>query len=326
MKICLVGHLGNRPDEGVRKLAYCLANLLAKQHDIMTLNISCLTSWRKIRAFQPDIIHYILCPTGIGLVTAKIISLTYPKAKTVISAPQSAISAKAKWLSLFRPDIVLVQSYQSEKVFKLLGYRTQFLPNGVDIQKFTPVDVETKQKLRRKYGLPNDKFVILHMASFKKGRNLEVLKKLQLSNKHNQVLIVGRPSERGDEDVINELKEAGCLIWNDYFPNLEEVYGLSDCYIFPTVNKRNSIEMPLSVLEAMSCNLPVITTRFCALPRIFDEGGGFFFAEKEEDFFKWIEEIKKGNLEVKTREKVLPYSWNIVTKRLVGIYEKLIHN
>jgi glycosyltransferase involved in cell wall biosynthesis len=200
------------------------------------------------------------------------------------------------------------------------------LLNGVDIQKFTPVGVETKQELRRKYGLLNDKFVILHLASFKKGRNLEVLKKLQLSNKQNQVLIVGRPSEHGNEDVISELKDAGCLIWNDYFPNLEEVYALSDCYIFPTVNKRNSIEMPLSVLEAMSCNLPVITTRFGAIPRVFKEGNGFFFVEKEEDFFKGIEEIKKGNLEVKTREKVIPYSWKNIVKRLVEIYEQLSHN
>lgn len=73
----------------------------------------------------------------------------------------------------------------------------------------------------------------------------------------------------------------------------------------------------------MACNLPVITTRFGALPIIFEEGDGLLFAESEREFRNAIENIKDG-VEVKTREKVLSYSWNNIVGRLEEVYAKLI--
>ena len=101
---------------------------------------------------------------------------------------------------------------------------------------------------------------------------------------------------------------------------------LSDCYIFPVppASRRDSIEHPLSVMEAMACNLPIITTRFGALPRIFENGDGLFFAEKEEDFFDALEEIKNKTIEIKTRDMILPYSWENVIKKLYKIYSDLL--
>ena len=82
--------------------------------------------------------------------------------------------------------------------------------------------------------------------------------------------------------------------------------------------------MPLSVLESMSCNLPVITTKFGALPKVFEEGDGLFFVENEREIFMVLEKIKNTNMKVKTREKVLPYSWENIGKRLEKIYSNLI--
>ena len=36
--------------------------------------------------------------------------------------------------------------------------------------------------------------------------------------------------------------------------------------MFSTVDPKACIETPLSVLEALSCNIPVITTKFGSLP------------------------------------------------------------
>ena len=110
----------------------------------------------------------------------------------------------------------------------------------------------------------------------------------------------------------------------DYFKNIEEIYALSDCYIFPVI-KGGSILTPLSVLEAMSCNLPAITRDFEGLTRIFSEGNGLIYIEKDEDFICAMDMIKKG-IEVKTREKVLAYSWENVAQRLGGIYNELFYS
>lgn len=321
----MVGHFVESPDEGVRKVSHCLAQELPPKYEVLTLNISNPGSWAKIITFHPDIIHYILSPTTAGLIASKLFSLLGPKAKTIISAIHPDNLPQAKWLSLLRPGLILVQSLESEEMFRSLGYETCFLTNGVDTKKFVPVSDGQKRALRRKYGILEDKIVILHVASLKGQRNLEVLEKLQLLGSQYQVIIVGRPSERRDERLATGLKEAGCLVWTQYFSKIEEIYALADCYVFPTPpgNKRVCIETPLSVLEAMSCNLPVITTKFGALPRIFEAGDGFIFTEKEKDFFSGIKKIRNGDLEVKTREKVLPYSWENIGQKLEQIYERL---
>jgi glycosyltransferase involved in cell wall biosynthesis len=271
LKVCLVGHFVKNPDEGVRNVTNHIAHGLERNGvEVRKINISSFASWREIKVFNPDVIHYILSPTFIGFINTKFLSFMQSNAKSVISAVHTAIP-NWKFLSLFRSDIVLIQSYESEKVFKSIGCQTFFLPNGVDINKFKSIDDKTKQKLIKKYDIPSDKFIILHLASLKKERNLGIFSNLQ-QYEDNQVVIVGRAGEKMDEKVFRELKNAGCIVWTGYFPNLEEIYTLSDCYVFPTIDKKACIETPLSVLEAMSCDLPVITTKFGALHRLFEGG------------------------------------------------------
>lgn len=321
MKICLVGHHVEQPDEGVRKITYYLARELARRHEVMALDIWAAKTWADIRAFHPDIIHYMLSPTLGGLAVAKLLSFAHRPAATVMAAPHPDLACLGRLASLFSPDLLLVQAEDSERVFRSLGYRTQFLPNGVDVERFMPASEATKERLRDKYNIKNDRFVILHVGSAKRGRNLQVMQTLQRDD--NQVLIVGRPSEEEDSRLTGELEHWGCIVWTDYLPQVEEVYALSDCYIFPTTDRRYCVEMPLSVLEAMSCNLPVIATRFGALPRAFEEAEGLVFVDKEEDLIQELRSLKEG-VEIGTRHKVLPYAWPNIVHRIHDIYQQLV--
>ena len=76
-------------------------------------------------------------------------------------------------------------------------------------------------------------------------------------------------------------------------------------------------------MEGMSCNLPVITRDFDGLTRIFSEGDGLIYAKDDEDFIRAIDRIEKG-MEVKTREKVLPYSWKNIGMELDEIYNEIL--
>ncbi len=321
MKICLVGHHDPRPDEGVRKITYHLGQELEKRHPLMRAGITELGSWHAIRSFQPDIFHFVLSPTIQGLVAAKLLSLAHRPAAAVVSAPHPHLRSMGWLASWFRPDLLLVQAEDSERRFRSLGFKTQFLPNGVDTSRFVPVDASTKERLRNKYDVDTGKFVILHVGAPNRGRNLRSMHSLQ--DDDVQVLVVGRASERGDPSLASELRRIGCLVWTEYLSNLEEVYALSDCYVFPTTSRRHCVEMPLSVLEAMSCNLPVVTTRFGALPRAFEEGDGLIFADGEEDFAAGVERVKAG-LRPDTRAKVLPLDWASIVDQLEQAYSDLL--
>ena len=321
MRICLVGHHVDHPDEAVRKITYHLAQELARRHDVLRVNVWDVTSWRGIREFKPKIIHFVLSPTLQGLAVAKVLSLAQRSAATVVSAPHPDLSSLGRMASWFKPDLVLVQAEDSERRFRSLGFRTEYLPNGVDTAKFVSVDSSTKKHLKEKYGIDTDRFVILHVGAVNRGRNLESLQRVQGGDV--QVLIVGRASERGDARLATELTQSGCLVWTHYVACLEQIYALSDCYVFPTNNRRYCVEMPLSVLEAMSCNLPVVTTRFGALPRAFEEGDGLIFADGDERLAAGVERVRAG-LRTATRDQVLPLDWAGVVSQLKQAYSDLL--
>lgn len=320
MKICVVGHHVDEPDEGVRKIAHQLALELARRHQVLKLDITDVKNWVCIRAFHPDVIHFVLSPTLQGLAAAKVLSLAHRPAPTVMSAPHPDVRHLGRFAALFRPDLTLVQAEDSETRFRSLGFRTKFLPNGVDIARFAPVNSRTKKRLKEQHGIDHHSFVILHVGPVKRERNLRVL--LPLQGDENQVVIVGRPSDNEDPKLIDELRRGGCIVRSHYLPHMEEIYGLADCYVFPATGRRHCIEMPLAILEAMACNLPVVTTRFGAVPRVFEQGDGLLFADDADDVVRGVREVKNGVV-TRTHDKVLPYAWHNLVTSLERIYEEL---
>jgi len=334
MRICIIGEHSGYLDEGLRNITHYLTKELSKHHQIMRLDtkkIFSLTFWRDIKNFEPQIIHYTSGPSIKSFIIVRILALG-SNAKTIISAPHPTFSSFSKKLiPLFKPDLILVQSYETAKMFTNFGCEIEFLPNGVDTKKFAPVSKNAKEKLREKYGIEKNKFVILHVGHLTKVRNLQIFNKIQ--SESNQIVIVASSRDKFylrfgryikvDKNLCRILKERGCKIWRSYFENVNEIYALSDCYIFPTI-RGYSILLPLSVLEAMACNLPVITFKFGALPSVFNEGNGLIYVDDEDDFISLIEHIKNANMNVKTREKVLPYSWENVGKKVEEIYYRLL--
>lgn len=321
----MVGDFSDNLDEGYKNITFHITNELSDHHKIMKLNIKEIFSidfWKDVRNLDfPRVVHHLTAPTLRSFVVLKILAFYWRDAKTITSALYPQLSSLPKrFIPLFKPDLILTQSYESDRMFRDLGCRTRFLSNGVDTEKFVPVTKNVKEKLREKYGIERDKFVVLHVGHLMKRRNLKIFERIQSEN--NQVVIIGSKYMRTDQKIYQHLKTIGCIVYLGYFKNIEEIYALSDCYIFPVI-KGGSILTPLSVTEAMSCNLPVITRDFDGLTRIFSEGDGLIYIEKDEDFLRAIDRIKNG-MEVKTREKVLPYSWKNIAIELEEIYNEIL--
>jgi glycosyltransferase involved in cell wall biosynthesis len=323
MRVCLVGHFGTRIDEGVRNVGREIGTILREYGlDVQMAEITSLRTLLRIRQIKPDILHFVISPTRAGMAIAGVVSMMGLGTRTVISAVHPAIGA-GEMILFGRPDLILVQSAKSESLFKDAGLRTFFLPNGVDTEKFSPVSGKSKQALREKYGINYNGFLLLHLASITAERNLKILIELQKRTGY-QVLIVGREHESPDPVLLKEVEESGCIVWLKHFEAVEDLYNLSDCYIFPTQDQKACIETPLSVLEAMACNLPVVTTPFQALPDLFTPGDGLFFAGTEDEFIASIEQLQSNNMHVATREKILHLSWKRIGEQLIDVYEDLM--
>ena len=217
------------------------------------------------------------------------------------------------------PDLVLTPSTSFVDDLRRFGLRAAFVPMGVDPVRFAPVDVSTKKSLRTKYGVPEDARIVLHVGHLKERRNLEWLVRVQ-ETIHSTTLVVSGGATGVDARVFRRLATAGVHIIGEYVPKVEEVYQLADAYLFPTIHELGAVAVPLSVLEAMACNLPVVTTPFGGLPQMFKQGDGLFYASNQHDFVESVQTaLALPRHSTRTREKVLPYSW---TKVFAMILEK----
>lgn len=330
MNICILSNIDNVHDAGGKKVsARMLSDGLSERHNILHVNARSNMSnwrfWKLLRDFEPDIIHIVLRPSLRVSLYSMILEGVCRKAKITITALQPPLDRSlVRMFSMFsKPDLVLTLSRVTGRFFADLGCKVAFLNScGVDTRKFSPVDKETRLALRQKYNIARDKFVILHVGHINKRRNLLGLVKLQKEQDH-LVLIVCDDTRRPDKNIYKSLEDAGCVILRKYFEHVEEFYQLADCYVFLTRHGSGAIEVPLSVLEAMSCNLPVITTRFGAIPELLEEGEGLFFVEDEHDVISALADLKSRTSPIKLREKVMDHSWENIAQRLETVYTNL---
>jgi len=215
---------------------------------------------------------------------------------------------------LGRFDLIVFSEQISERYSKM-GINTSFHPLGVDPELYKPV--LDKTILRKKYGYNNQEKILLHVGHIKETRNLQVLK--PLAKNGYSVIVIGGPSEGYENDLIADLIDGGITVINTYLSNIEEFYQLADCYIFPVQNREGAIEFPLSILEAMSCNLPIVTTPFGGLPDFFEETEYFKYFETENELLGKVKEALSNNNDNNNREIIINnFSWDKVFCKIIN--------
>ena len=337
MHICLLGDFTSRPDEGMKNVSKKMRDSLSFNNDVLALNnreIFRKAFFRNIRSFQPEIIHYLHGPTIRSLIISRVVKrFSGNGTKTIVTATRPYFSKYSKWaVSFLKPDLVLTQSARFEDFFRKRGCLVQFFPNGVDCQEFCPVSDSEKINIRQKLSLSLEKKIVLHVGHFKANRTLEIFKEIQ-KIENLQVAIVGGVTETSDESLIKDLQRAGIKCFHKYYEDISQFYKMADLYVFPlkdtgdklpdSYNQVGAIDMPLSVLEAMACNLPVISTEFGALPRILETGDGLTFCRNNEDILNAVKRVCNG-VTANTRQKVLPYQWGRVIEQLEKIYQSVL--
>jgi glycosyltransferase involved in cell wall biosynthesis len=250
-------------------------------------------------------------------------------AKTVVSALKADKLYDTRGLesvvplivTRFAPTLILVQDGNAERSFSSVGCRVRRLSNGVDTHRFKPVSADAVTALREKHGLDPSMPVVLHVGHLEENRNLGVLSRLPELG--IQVLIAGSLYMGVHAHLIRQLEGYGFHILKGYQPNVEELYQLADCYVFP-VPPGNSLTTPLSVLEAMSSNLAVVATRFAGLTESFAPGNGLTFVDDPAAVPEAVLQMLQSRTTVRTRELALPHSWAAVANTLNRYYEELL--
>jgi glycosyltransferase involved in cell wall biosynthesis len=169
-------------------------------------------------------------------------------------------------------DRIVTVSKETMKYVLKLGAdktKTSVIHNGVDTDTFHPAN---KKKGREKLGLPKNRKIILSVRRLVYKNGLDtLLESIPLvTQSHPDVLFVvaGKgPSRKLIENRIKELGIGDNIKLAGFVPDnlLPVYYGAADCFVLPSASGEG---LPLVLLEAMACGLPVIATAVGGTPEI----------------------------------------------------------
>ncbi|MBA7544633.1 hypothetical protein ES705_36994 [subsurface metagenome] len=316
-------------DEGIKKTVYNLYSTLNKKYNLLVFcrkglegkkNVKEINANKlfynkeikqNIKKFKPDILIYFpfASSTFAGYLRMKVISKYYYQSKKILIAlqPKPLKGWQQFLVNFIKPQMVLTPSLDLKHFLDLKRIPNQLFPLYTDLDNFKPLVAQSVQnELRKKYNLPENKYIISHIGHLNEGRNL--LSLIPLQEAGYQVIIIGSSSTPidalGPESLKDKLKKSGIIIIEKYIDKIEEIYQLSDLYIFPVVHKTGSIGTPLSILEARACGIPVLTTDFGSIQEFLGNDHDGIFYSKPEHFLAKLNEIKKNNSSEFTKTKI----------------------
>jgi glycosyltransferase involved in cell wall biosynthesis len=140
------------------------------------------------------------------------------------------------------------------------------IPNSVDTLKFCPVRKKVKRKLRQKLTIPQSHKIVAFTGRLVSYKGLPLLlrvwRKMHQMHRNLTLLLVGTggldmhncEQELKDYVEVNGLHPS--VLFTGAVDNVHEYLKASDLFVFPTEQEAFGI----SVIEAMACGLPVIST------------------------------------------------------------------
>jgi len=152
--------------------------------------------------------------------------------------------------------------------------KIHLIPNGVDTALFAPVNAERKSFLREKLNLPPAAIIAIYTGRLVSYKGLPLLLNVwdEIRSRHENVILLlagtgGLDIHNCEAELHDHVTSAGLEkhVWFlGSIQNIPEYLQAADLFVFPTENDA----FPSSLIEAMACGLPVVTTPVGAIKTI----------------------------------------------------------
>ncbi|MEW6255902.1 MAG: glycosyltransferase [Pseudomonadota bacterium] len=154
---------------------------------------------------------------------------------------------------LVRPRVVAVSETVARTVRELMpGCPVQVIPNAVDTDRFVPGD---RTVARRRLGLPDDARIIGAAGRLEQVKGQDVLLEAMTRVPDALLVLIGQGSVQDAlEAQAAALGLGGRVRFLGHRNDMPDLYPAFDLVCLPSRNEG----LPLSVLEAQACNVPVV--------------------------------------------------------------------
>ena len=242
---------------------------------------------------------------------------------------------------LFNGFVALTPSVMEE--YLALGIpkdKIRIIPNGVNTAKFAEIRMRSdKAATRRKYGLSENKLLILTVGRYHPKKGFDDIPKIAKSLTDKNVLFdwavvgknCGRIAEKFPEcpglgiRTIENFAVSGGEVFSLPSAELIELYCAADIFVLPTLIET----FGMVLVEAMAAGLPIVTTDAPGVRDVISDGINGIKApikDTEAIAFLILKIINDKNLSSKLSENSIHhsrefYDWEIVCRQYLDLYK-----
>jgi glycosyltransferase involved in cell wall biosynthesis len=227
---------------------------------------------------------------------------------------------------LKRSDVIIVSPKYKEYYLKKFPWTSkklcEMVHESVDLKLFRPIN---KKEVRKKYGIPESKKIILQIATINKKKRAELLIKAfsivksQIPN--TLLMFVGPTTDTNHEkflrELIGELKLTDDIMFmggNFHYSAIPELINCADVLAISSISETG----PLPALESFACGIPIASTDVGLVPLLVKDnklGRLVPTNVNEMDFAKEIAEIltQEDTEELKIKRRNIAKEFDIET-------------
>lgn len=245
-------------------------DLPIKRNPFSLMNLRALLQLRKICKLNDyDLIH---CHTPVGGVLGRLCVSPNSKTKILYTAHGFHFFKGAKSLNwvLFYPiekilakrtDAIVTINQEdydlATRKFNVPVYKINGV--GVNLQRFVPVSIEEKYRLRRENDFPDDAFVLVYCAQFipRKNHLFLINQAIELKKKIPNLMLcfVGTGvNESKIKDYCEAKGVTDYVRFMGYRTDVQKLYAMSDILVSSSLQEGFGINL----VEGMACALPIV--------------------------------------------------------------------
>ncbi len=197
------------------------------------------------------------------------------------------------------------------------------IPNFIDLNRFR----KQKKEHFKKAICPNDEKLLVHTSNFRKVKRIEDVVKIFCKVRQiipSKLLLVGDGPERSPiESLCQELGLTEDVRFIGKLEAIEEVLSIADVFLMPSETE----SFGLAALEAMACEVPVISSNTGGLPELNVNGVTGFLSNvgDVDDMVKnTIMVLDEKNLAT-FRTNALEHAKKFEVSKIRPMYERVYH-
>jgi glycosyltransferase involved in cell wall biosynthesis len=205
------------------------------------------------------------------------------------------------------------------------------IPNGADLELFHPRHRNRfRSEVRQTHGVGTDDFVVLFSGGDWRRKGLDLLLHAiaLLRGQKIRLLVVGDDRNGGEiRELVNKLGLVSSVTFAGFRKDIHRYYAAGDLFVFPTSYEAFS----LATIEAAASGLPVVMTPASGAIDLLGSGDcGAIVSRDPRAIAEQIRVYRRdpdllakhgANARLKAERD---YSWDVIAKQTLDVYERLI--